>query len=90
MSYEVKAFKLISGEEILCKAEPHDEKSFVISDARMLMFGQGGQPQMIPYMMLSHGRDVILRKDAIMSEVKTLDPEMEKKYLSDTSGIALA
>ena len=90
MSYEVKAYKLVSGEEILCKVQPHDDASFVITDARMLMFGANGQPQMIPYMMLSHGRDVILRKDAIMSEVKSLDPDMEKKYLADTSGIALA
>jgi len=89
MSYEVKAFKLTTGEEILCKAEDINSETFLISDARMLMFDQNSQPKMIPYMMLSHGRNIILQKNAIMSEVKSIDPEMEKKYLADTSGIAL-
>lgn len=89
MSYEVKVFKLVTSEEILCKAERTAEGDWYLTDARTLGYQPDGKPGMMPFCQLSHNRPFILRDVAIIGEAASIDPEMEKKYLSDTSGIAL-
>ena len=92
MSYEVKVLKLSTGEEVLAKVEEvrGDFTKLSLKDARTLAYGQDGRPGMIPLMQLAPDRPVIINVSAIIGEVFPVDPEMEKKYLSDTSGIALA
>ena len=90
MSYEVKIFKLVSGEEVLSKVEVIDDGTWLLTDPRMLgMNPQTGQPGMMPFMMLNPERKVKLNPNQIIAESASVPPDMEKKYLSDVSGIAL-
>ena len=90
MSYEVKVLKLTTSEEVLCKAERMDNGDWRLTDARTLGYQPDGKPGMMPFCQLAPDRPFILRDSAVLGEAATIDPAMEKKYLSDTSGIALA
>ena len=90
MSYDVKVLKLVTGEEVLAKVEAiNDDTKLSLKDARTLAYGQDGRPGMIPFMQLAPDRAVIISASSVIGEVFPVDPEMERKYLSDTSGIAL-
>ena len=91
MSYDVRIFKLISGEEVLAKVEELDGGvRWLLTDPRMLgMNPQTGQPNMMPFMMLNQDRPVTIDRSAVIAISASVPPEMEKKYVSDTSGILI-
>jgi len=81
---------LVTGEEVLAKVDKDsNDGKLRLTDARTLAYGQDGRPGMIPFMQLAPDRVVVLEREAVIGEVYPIDDAMEKKYLSDTSGIAL-
>ena len=92
MKYDVKIFKLITGEEVLCKVDASNnaEAMLRITDARTLAYRPDGSAGMMPFIQMAPDRPVQLKSDSVIGTVFPVDPELEKKYLSDTSGIALA
>ena len=93
MSYDVKIFKLVTGEELLAKVEESapdgDFTVCNIKDARTLAYTPDGSPSMMPFIQMAPNKDAKLHKSAIIAEVYPVDSDLEKKYLSDTSGIIL-
>lgn len=91
---EVKIFKLSSGEELIGHVEEPDDGDFTkwkVSNARMLgMDPQSGRPAMMPFMMLNPERPVIISISNITAVSVSVPTEVEKKFLEDTTGIALS
>jgi len=91
MSYEVKVFKLVSGEEVIGKVEELDFGKWLVSDARTLGINhQSGTAGWMPFMMSHPEATVTIKTDHVLAVAKSVPSDMEKKYLADTSGIALA
>lgn len=93
MSKEVKAFRLVSGEEILGKVVAETDDVYVLEDVRALHAQpgpQGMQIGLIPYMLSNPElKSFTLRRSAVIG-VTEPTAELENGYLQQTSGIAIA
>lgn len=85
---EIKILKLSTGEEVLAKVEDVGDL-YILTDSRTLAYSPDGKAGMIPLIQMAPDRPVRLYKSAIIAEVHPIDADMERKYLSDTSGIIL-
>lgn len=102
---DVKAFRIVSGEEVVAVVEESvaivsDELDYyILEKPRALMLQQGPDGTvgvaMLPFMAsannpdLDSESDVKLYKKDIVAEVVTVPDALEKAYLQQTSGIAL-
>jgi hypothetical protein len=95
----IKAFKLITGEEIVGDVTAEDDKTYTLDKARQLGLVQipipgHEEPQVIPsYVpwLLSNqeGKDLPLQKAAISAGPMDLPLSLEKLYGEQTSGLDL-
>ncbi len=92
MTEKVTAIKLVSGEEIISRVKTRNE-TFIVLD-RPNMIGLTRTPdgsvaiQLMPWMASNQDGDITVFTDHIVAETKP-DAELEKGYLTRTSGIAL-
>jgi hypothetical protein len=96
----VKAFKLLSGEELAGEVTDEDSETFTLDKARQLGLVQipvPGMPepqvvpQFVPWLLGNpEGKDLPLRKSAVTSGPYELPAPLEKLYLEQTSGLDLS
>lgn len=90
---EIKAFKLISGEEIIARVEGETNTVFKLTRPMLVHISAGhdGSPQigLMPYVISNQDVDVILSKHAISVEIGSINVVLEKKYTEVTSPINL-
>lgn len=88
----VKAFKMVSGEEIVARVVSENDDSFLVSKPLVLMATphESGQMQigMIPWMMTAQEGDLELAKQSIAATT-TPAKQFEDGYLQQTTNIAL-
>lgn len=93
---EVNVFKLGSSEEIICTVLEEQPDYFVVEKCRAVGPQQDGQGrlslQWMPFIWsdVEGEATVTLYKSTIMGRLETLPDNMEKEYLTKTSGIQLA
>lgn len=92
MSKEIKAFKLISGEEVLGKVIGEGSDHVVLEDALALHAQpgpQGMQIGLIPFMMSNTtAREIQFERSAIVCSTEP-SKELQDGYLQQTSSIDL-
>ena len=93
MAIEVKVLKMISGEEILARTK--SENNLMILNKPMLltqMPDPAGSGRMglgfVPWILSAVEEDVVVSVDHIIAQLPA-KPEVEKMYLSQTSGLSL-
>ncbi len=96
----VKAFKLLSGEELAGDITEEDNEAFTLDKARQLGLVQipvPGMPepqvvpQFVPWLLGNPGgTDLVLRKNAVAAGPYELPAALEKLYLEQTSGLDLS
>jgi len=100
---DVKAFRIVSGEEVVAVVEGYDkitdDEFYTLKKPRALMLQQGPDGTvgvaMLPFMASANNpdfdseSDVILYKKDIVAEVVDVPAALETAYLQQTSGIAL-
>ena len=96
----IKAFKLISGEEVAGELVDEDNTTYTLSKARQLGLVQipvpgHPEPQVVPQFvprLLSNpeGKDLPLRKTCVAAGPHDLPDPREKLYLEQTSGLDLS
>lgn len=102
MSTLVKAFKLISGEEIICRIqqEATEENGMLWMIERPMLLALVPHPQdqnqgmlmpVAPWIFLAPSDAILpLSPNLIVADIPVVPPHLEKQYLEMTSGIALA
>jgi hypothetical protein len=92
MSTEVRIFKLTTGEEIIARAEQEQDK--IILNKPMTFQAVPTQVQgamgmaMVPWIISAKGDFIEISLSHIVVETEP-KPDLEKKYLSQISGITL-
>ncbi len=94
MSQEIITLKLSSSEEIIARLEERGEATLTLSKAMMVGLapspdGKGVGIQMMPWIASNQDGNVIVFANQIVAETRP-HPEIEKGYISQTTGIALA
>ena len=94
MSEEVKAFKVVSGEEVLGRIVEDKTDSYIVKSPRAIMIQPGPNGQvgitLIPLFASSQDGEIEIKKSHIIGEASKVSADLEKGYLEQTSGIALA
>jgi hypothetical protein len=89
---DTKAFKLVTGEELIGKVKNFDGGTLTIEDPRILMVQPGPQGVSVAFApLLISAREqtvAMLKESAVVAESK-LDDEMLKEYTRATSNIQL-
>jgi len=93
MSEKVIAIKLVSGEEIISRVKERNDTFLVLDRPNMIGLapaqgGMGISIQLMPWMASNQDGDITVFVEHIVAET-TPDAELEKGYLTRTSGIAL-
>ncbi len=93
MTQEVKSLKLTTGEEIISRVKTRNDTFLILDRPNMIGLApaQGGMGitiQLMPWMASNQDGDITVFVKHIVAETKP-DEELEKGYLSRTSGIAL-
>ena len=89
----VFAFKLSSGEELISRVIKRTEDEIVLDRPNMIGLapaqgGMGISIQLMPWMASNQDGEITVKRSHIIAETKP-NEELEKGYLSRTSGIAL-
>ena len=91
---EVKTFKMMSGEEIIARIENETDERLTIIKPRTIAITPVGPGQaqlsLIPYVASDPDGEFDIPKTAIMCIIDLSNPELEKGYLEQTSGIVLS
>ena len=93
MAIEVKVLKMISGEEVIARTKSED--TLVILDKPLLLTqlpdparpGRMGLG-LVPWIISAVEEDTVVSVDHIIAQLPA-KPEIEKMYLSQTSGLSL-
>lgn len=91
MSEKVIAIKLVSGEEIISRVKNRNETFMVLDRPNMIGLTatpEGVAIQLAPWMASNQDGEITVFTDHIVGETKP-NAELEKGYLTRTSGIAL-
>ena len=93
MAIEVKVLKMISGEEVIARTKSED--TLVILDKPLLLtqLPDPSQPGrmafgLVPWIISAVEEDTVVSVDHIIAQLPA-KPEIEKMYLSQTSGLSL-
>ena len=90
---EVKSFRLVSGEEILCQVVSEPTDSYLVTHPRVLQLmptPQGGYGLgLLPWFHSKSSGEIAVKKSHIVAECSP-DADTEKAYLEQVSGIKLA
>ena len=93
MATEVKVLKMISGEEVIARIK--SENNLMILNKPMLLTqvsDPAGSGRMglgfVPWILSAVEEDVVVSVDHIITQL-SVKPEIEKMYLSQTSGLSL-
>ena len=90
----IRVFKLISGEEVMGRLVREDKKYYILSKPRAVAIGPGPNGQvsvtLIPLFASSQDGDITIYKSGIVAEPDKISLELEKGYIQQTTGIALA
>ena len=93
MAIEVKVLKMISGEEVIARTK--SENTLVILDKPLLLtqLPDPSQPGrvglgLVPWILSAAEEDTVVSVDHIIAQLPA-KPEIEKMYLSQTSGLSL-
>ena len=93
MAIEVKVLKMISGEEVIARIK--SENNLMILNKPMLLTqvsDPAGSGRMglgfVPWILSAVEEDVVVSVDHIITQL-SVKPEIEKMYLSQTSGLSL-
>lgn len=94
MEEDIKVFKLVTGEELMSRVTDEDDDSFTLSKPRVVAIGPGPNNQvsvtLIPLFASSQNGIIRLNKSSIVATPVEFSPELEKAYIEQTTGIALA
>lgn len=96
MSDDVKVLKLVTGDEIIGRYEvmPLDPKRHKMSKVRQVVMQPVGHQQvgiaLIPWLASDQDGVVVIRDDRLVCDPIESSEELEKEYLQQTTGIALA
>jgi hypothetical protein len=94
MSEEVKVFKLITGEEMIARVTDETVTSITVDRPRVVAIMPNPNGQMgvtlIPLFASNQEGKAILERSAIAATSCEVNSELEKSYISQTTGIALA
>ena len=93
MAIEVKVLKMISGEEVIARTK--SENTLVILDKPLLLTQMPDPSQpgrmafgLVPWIISAAAEDTVVSVDHIIAQLPA-KPEIEKMYLSQTSGLSL-
>tara|TARA_B100000809_G_scaffold233098_1_gene249548 strand:+ start:890 stop:1174 length:285 start_codon:yes stop_codon:yes gene_type:complete len=93
MAIEVKVLKMISGEEVIARTK--SENTLVILDKPLLLTQMPDPSQpgrmafgLVPWIISAAEEDTVVSVDHIIAQLPA-KPEIEKMYLSQTSGLSL-
>ena len=94
MSQKIIALKLTSGEEIIARLEEHDEETLTLD--RPMTLGIGASPedprrpviQMMPWLVSNQDGNCKVNRSHVVAQIIP-HAELEKGYLTQTSGIQL-
>lgn len=94
MSQKIIALKLSSGDEIIARLEEHDEDTLTLD--RPMSLGIGPSPdnprvpviQMMPWLVSNQDGTCKINRSHVVAQIIP-HAELEKGYLSQTSGIQL-
>lgn len=94
MDYNVKMFKLVSGEEVLAKVtETLDDGGFVITDARTLIPFKNGNGQIdfevIPFMLSDADAIITLKPMHILGVNSNVPDRLRIPYINGTSNVQI-
>ncbi len=93
MTQEVIALKLSSGEEIVARVEGVDNDKYTLDRPQMLGVARAEDGslviQMVPWLASNQDGNCVVYKTHVVAEIEP-HAELEKGYLSKTSGIQLA
>lgn len=90
--YDIKTFKLTSGEEIVAKVKDETETEIVLDDVLLVMgqqTQQGLQVGLMPFMFSNPEGTLTLTRGVIMVESQP-SSGLEKGYIERTSNVAIA
>lgn len=90
---EITLFKLVSGEEVIATVSDKTNTTFTVSKAMAIGVVQTGPQQyglqLYPFLKGSPDGEFTLFAQAIMGTMPT-PPDLERSYISQTSGIEIA
>ena len=93
MSQEIITLKLSDATEIIARTEDRTDDEITVSKAMMVGLTQGPDGgvgiQMMPWVASNQDGNVIIFTNQIVAETRP-HPEIEKGYIKQTTGIALA
>ena len=94
MGSEVRVYKLTTAEEVISRVGEENEDTITLEKPRVVMIGPGPNGQvsvtLIPLLASDPDGDFVLEKSMIVGQSKgKVTEELEKGYLSQTSGLAL-
>ena len=93
---EVRVFKITTGEEVISriKSDYVSDDFYTLVKPRVVAIapGPGGQMSvtLIPLFASNQDGNATLNKSHIVGEPESINPELEKGYIEQTSGIALS
>lgn len=89
---DIKAFKLITGEEIIGKVGEESNDTIKLDDVRTMFLSQGKDGlhvELIPFLISNKDATVEIEKTHIVASPMTINPDLEKQYLQITSSLLL-
>jgi hypothetical protein len=90
----IRVFKIMTGEEIISRVTEETDTTFTLNKPRVVAIAPGPNGQvsvtLIPLFASNQDGDAGLEKAAIVAEVSEINDELEKGYIQQTTGIALA
>ena len=95
MGEEIKVFKINTGEEIITRVTDEDDVSYTLDRPRVVAIApnpQTGQMSvtLIPLFAVDQDGQATIYKSAVVGQPHAINEELEKGYIHQTTGIALA
>lgn len=94
MSKDVKVLKLTTGEEVIGRFKTLNGDLYQLTKARQVIMQPVGPQQvgigLLPWLASNQDGDVPIKKSQVIVEPISPPDELEKEYLQQTTGIALA
>jgi hypothetical protein len=91
---KIICFKLVSGDEVIARLVQLKLETIVINSPRVVALQLGQQGNMgvmlIPLSVNSLKGDYEINNKAVVGRSSTVDPDLERQYITATTGIALA
>ena len=91
---EVRVFKISTGEELISRIKEDNGDSYVLEQPRVVAIAPQANGQvsvtLIPLFASNQDGDATLHKAHIVGEPDRINDELEKGYVEQTTGIALA